>query len=158
MQASYKYCLLALASNSYSKLIIGSLPGQVCVCVCVCVLVTQLCPTLCNPMDWGLPGSSVHGILQARILEGSQSLLQEIFPAQGSNWGLLHCKRILYQLSYQRSPRDTGQGTNLWSSLLTYQFQHLGFDFNGIFCSFRKYIDKIANGIQQILNLLQVLF
>ena len=31
--------------------------------------VTQLCPTLCNPMDYSLPGFSVHGILQARILE-----------------------------------------------------------------------------------------
>ena len=29
----------------------------------------QLCPTLCDPMDYRLPGSSVHGILQARILE-----------------------------------------------------------------------------------------
>ena len=35
---------------------------------CVC-LVTQSCPTLCDPMDCSLPGSSVHGILQARILE-----------------------------------------------------------------------------------------
>ena len=33
------------------------------------MLVTQLCPTLCNPMDCSLPGSSVHRILQARILE-----------------------------------------------------------------------------------------
>ena len=33
------------------------------------VLVTQLCPTLCDPMDCCLPGSSVHGILQARIQE-----------------------------------------------------------------------------------------
>ena len=33
------------------------------------VLITQLCPALCDPMDWGSPGSSVHGILQARILE-----------------------------------------------------------------------------------------
>ena len=32
-------------------------------------LVAQLCPTLCDPMDCSLPGSSVHGILQARILE-----------------------------------------------------------------------------------------
>ena len=31
--------------------------------------VAQSCPTLCDPMDWGLPGSSTHGILQARILE-----------------------------------------------------------------------------------------
>ena len=37
--------------------------------MCVCVCVAQSCPTLCNPMDYSLPGSSVHGILQARILE-----------------------------------------------------------------------------------------
>ena len=35
----------------------------------VILLVTQSCPTLCNPMDCSPPGSSVHGILQARILE-----------------------------------------------------------------------------------------
>ena len=38
-------------------------------CVCVCVLVAQLCLTLCDPIDYSPPGSSVHGILQARILE-----------------------------------------------------------------------------------------
>ena len=37
------------------------------ICVCVCVLVTQLCLTLCHPMDCSPPGSPVHGILQARI-------------------------------------------------------------------------------------------
>ena len=37
--------------------------------VCVCVLVAQSCPTLCNPTDCSLPGSSVHGVLQVRILE-----------------------------------------------------------------------------------------
>ena len=36
-------------------------------CTVLC-LVTQSCPTLCNPMDCSPPGSSVHGILQARIL------------------------------------------------------------------------------------------
>ena len=41
----------------------------VCVCVCVWVLAVQLCPTLWDPMDCNLPASSVHGILQARILE-----------------------------------------------------------------------------------------
>ena len=34
------------------------------------VKVTQLCPTLCNPMNLSLKGNSVHGIFQARILEG----------------------------------------------------------------------------------------
>ena len=36
---------------------------------CLLVLVTQSCPTLCDPMDCSPPGSAVHGILQARILE-----------------------------------------------------------------------------------------
>ena len=37
---------------------------------------------------------------------GSLSLLQDIFPTQESNWGLLHCRRILYQLSYQGSSKE----------------------------------------------------
>ena len=37
--------------------------------ICVCVLIAQLCPTLCDPMDCSPPGPSVHGVLQARILE-----------------------------------------------------------------------------------------
>ena len=36
---------------------------------CACVLRPQLCPTLCNPIDCSPPGSTVHGIFQARILE-----------------------------------------------------------------------------------------
>ena len=97
------------------------------------VKVFQLCPTLCNPMDY-----KVYGILQARILKpfpspgdfpnpgieprsptlqvdslpaepqgkpkntgvGSLSILQRIFTIQESKRGLLHCRRILYQLSY----------------------------------------------------------
>ena len=46
---------------------------------------------LSNLMDCGLPGSSVHGILQARILEGvAISSSREIFPTQGLNPNLLH--------------------------------------------------------------------
>ena len=103
--------------------------------MCMYVKVTQLCPSLYNPMNY-----TVHGILQARILErlavpfsrgssqprdriqvshiagvfftswatgkskntgvGSLPLLQRIFPTQELNWGLLHCRWILYQLSY----------------------------------------------------------
>ena len=37
----------------------------------MCVLVGQSCPALCDPMDCNLPGSSIHGIFQARILEGT---------------------------------------------------------------------------------------
>ena len=42
---------------------------RVCACAYTCVLITQSYPTLCIPMDCSPPGSSVHGILQARILE-----------------------------------------------------------------------------------------
>ena len=38
-------------------------------CACVCAKLLQSCPTLCDLIDCSLPGSSVHGILQARILE-----------------------------------------------------------------------------------------
>ena len=105
------------------------------------VKVTQWCPTLCNPMAY-----TVHGILQARILEwvavpfsrdlsnpgteprsptlqvdsltaglqgkpkntvvGSLSLFQQIFPTQELNQGLLHCRQILYQLSYQGQEKN----------------------------------------------------
>ena len=40
---------------------------------------------------------------------GSLSLLQWIFPTQESNWGILYCRKILYQLSYQASPRNDPQ-------------------------------------------------
>ena len=42
---------------------------HLCVCVCMCVLVAQSYPTLYDPMDCSPPGFSVHGLLQARILE-----------------------------------------------------------------------------------------
>ena len=67
--------------------------------------VIQSCPTLFDPMDCSPPGSSAHGILQARITEvGCHSLLQGIFPTQGWNLSLLHCRQILYYLSHQGSP------------------------------------------------------
>ena len=63
------------------------------------VKVTQSCLTFCKPIDY-----TVHGILQARILE-CLSLLQGVFPTQRSNLGLPRCRRILYQLSHKGSPR-----------------------------------------------------
>ena len=45
----------------------------------------QLCLTLCDPMNCSLSGSSVHGILQARILDWVPCPPLEIFPTQGSN-------------------------------------------------------------------------
>ena len=61
--------------------------------VVVGLLAAQLCLTLCNPLDCSLAGSSVHGILQTRILEWVTILLQWIFLTQGWNLGLLHCHK-----------------------------------------------------------------
>ena len=43
------------------------------------VLVAQLCPTLCDPMDCSPPGSSIHGIFQARVLEWGAIAFSIIF-------------------------------------------------------------------------------
>ena len=72
------------------------------------MLVAQSCLTLCDPMDYSLPGSSVHGILQERILEWvAIPSSRGIFLTQGSNLGLLHCRHMLYHLNHLGSP---GQG------------------------------------------------
>ena len=56
-------------------------PGEPCTStLCMC-LVTQLCLTLCDPMDCSPPGSSVHGIFQARILEWVAT-----HSSRGSSW------------------------------------------------------------------------
>jgi len=55
-------------------------------------------------MDCSPPGFFIHGIFQARILEWvAISFSRGIFPTQGSNPGLLHCRKTLYHLSHQGS-------------------------------------------------------
>ena len=58
----------------------------------LCAKSLQLCLTLCDSMDCSLPGSSVHGILQARILEWVA-----IPFSRGLNLSPLRCRRILYR-------------------------------------------------------------
>ena len=61
--------------------------------------------TLCDPMDCSLPGSSVHGIFQAIVLEWiAISFSRGSSWPRGSNPGLPHCRQKLYCLSHQRSP------------------------------------------------------
>ena len=69
--------------------------------MCVC-LVAHLTP--CDPMDCSSPGSSVHRDSPGKNTGvGCYSLLLGIFWTHGWNLGLLHCRRILYQLSHQGS-------------------------------------------------------
>ena len=62
---------------------------------------------LYNP--WNSPGQNT-GV-------GSLSLLQGIFPTQGSNPGLLHCRQILYQLSHKGSPQMNVYECNSWPKI-----------------------------------------
>ena len=68
----------------------------------LCAESLRSCPTLCNPMDCSLPGSSVLGDSPGKNTR--VGCLQGIFPTQGSYPGLLHCRCILYHLSHQGSP------------------------------------------------------
>ena len=73
--------------------------------------VAQSCPTLCDPWTvactrllrpWDFLGKSTG--------EGCHFLLQGIFPTQGSNPGLPHCRQTLYRLSHPGSPGDSQRG------------------------------------------------
>ena len=67
-------------------------------------LVAQSCPTLCDPMDCSPQGSFVHGDSPGKSTAvGCYVLLQGIFPIQGFNPGLLHCRKISYRFSHQGS-------------------------------------------------------
>ena len=60
------------------------------------VLVAQSCPSLCDPMDCSPPGSSVYGNSPGKNTGVScHALLQGVFPTQGLNPGLLHCRHSL---------------------------------------------------------------
>ena len=75
-------------------------------------LVTQLCPTLCDPVDHSLPGSSVLGDYPGKNTGVScHALLQGIFPTQGSNPGLPHCRPNSLPSELQGKPKNTGMGS-----------------------------------------------
>ena len=66
------------------------------------VLVAQSCPTLCEPVDCSPPGFSVHGILQASILEWvAMPFFRGSSKPRDQTWILLH-----YHLSHQGSPKN----------------------------------------------------
>jgi len=71
------------------------------------MLVAQSYPTLCESMDSSSPpGSSVHGILQARIMEWVQFPSPEDLPKPGIELRSPDCRQILYHLSHLGSPEN----------------------------------------------------
>ena len=74
--------------------------------MCCAVLSHSVMSNSCDFMDCGLPGTSGHGDSPGKNTGvGCHALLPRIFPTQGLNPDLLHCRPILYHLSYQGSTR-----------------------------------------------------
>ena len=63
--------------------------------------VAQLCPTLSDAMDCSLPGSSIHGIFQARVLEWGAIAFSGVLPRQGKFWQKVSKKNSLQLSSVQ---------------------------------------------------------
>ena len=94
-------------------------------------LAAKLCPTLAIPMDCSLPASSVHGFLQARILECVDTSFSGDLPDPEIEPGLLHCRQILYRLSYEGNPGGIrAKAKNKCGVKKWYQYMKTGF------CSF----------------------
>ena len=122
----YNYHLQVVLTRTFIQL-------SLMYCAVLC-LFAQSCLTLCDPMDCSPPGSSVHGIPQARILEWvAMPSSRGIFPTQGSNPVLLHCRQIPYRLSHKRSQRmewvaypfskaSSGPRNQIWVSCITGRF------------------------------------
>ena len=70
------------------------------------MLVAQSCLTLFNPLDYSPPGSSVHGISEARILEWVNIPFSRDLPIPEIKPVLQHSRWILYRLNYQGSPEN----------------------------------------------------
>ena len=86
----------------------GSAPNQLtCDWLFCSMYLLSRCPALCNPMDCSLPGSSVHGIFQARILE----------------WVAISYSRSLS--SYSRTDINQNSRLNLMNSLVVSRFCHV---------------------------------
>ena len=94
----YYNCLFSSPACEFHKTTGYGSPG--CAVISLSVVSDSL-----GPMDGSPPGSSVCGDSSGKNSGmGCHALLQGNFPTQDSNTGLLHCRRILYQLSYLGRP------------------------------------------------------
>ena len=119
--------------------------------MCCSVLRRSVMFDYSHPMDYQAPLSM--GILQARILEWvAFPFSSGIFPTQGSNPDLQHCRRILYQLSHRGSPRIL--------DCIAYPFSRGSSqprNQTGVSCLLKEYIMLITSFLWFQHNLLSVL-
>ena len=106
------------------------------------------CVRLCDPMDHSQPGTSVYGILQARILGWiALPFSRGIFPAQGLNLGRPHCRQIPYCLSHHRRQHAHKlQGLGSGHLYSVHQSR------NGLFLKLKKILTEFFILVQLIYN------
>ena len=105
------------------------------------VLVTWSCLILGDPMDCNPPGSSVYGVLQARILEWAAIPFSRRPSTQGLKLGFLHCRRILCQLSHQGNSRTM---LKEWEDKLWTRGKYLQKKHTGLFSKMYKELLKCS--------------
>ena len=107
-------------------------------------LVAQSCLTLCDPMDYTLPGSSVHRNSPGKNTGvDCHALLQGIFPTQGLNPGLSHCRQILYYLNHPGSPFSNSVSQYLkgcWASWLLKKTENYSIILSQVLWTFRDHM------------------
>ena len=105
----------SLMGTDYPEKALVIRPGALVTSLVLNVLcsVAQLCPTLCNPMDCSLPGSSVHGILQTRVLEWV-AMLSSRGPEDHISYVSCISRCVLYHWCHLGSPGYR------WSKLISH--------------------------------------
>ena len=102
---SFKHCIFRKSSSTQKTRITAIAPLLLrFVFFSFSCVVTKSCPTLCNPMDCSLPGSSAHGIFQARILEWIviSFFKQSSWPRHWTHGSYAcTCRRVLYHRATQ---------------------------------------------------------
>ena len=119
-------CLLHLQVGSLPL----TTPGKPHVCVCMyiyrrCAKSLQTCLTLCGLMDCSPPGSSVPGILQARILEQLAIPFSRGSSRPRETWVFLIAGRFFYHLSLQGSPYPIYKLRCVYTIYIIYNFESL---------------------------------
>ena len=120
--------------------------------------VTQSCPTLCDPMNYSLPGSSIHGIFQARGLEwvAISFTWASSQPKDQTQVSLIAGRLFLYHLNHKGSylsmclhyvirSRKVWQGFGVWVQIkkqLCSEGEHSSFPFAGCVSCFKRKTGK----------------
>ena len=120
--------LSELIHPPFPKILLWLNNNMCCVCVCVCfsqhqkkMLLPSIMPDSLRPH--GLYPTRLHCLwdfLDNSTGVGCHFILQGIFPTQGSNLNLLHCRQLLYLLSHQGSPKRKWYELNWEKNLKIY--------------------------------------